>query len=448
MRDNRPLRCIPWLLLICLAATTAAGQDTKTSVRAFPGAEGFGAFTVGGRGGHVYIVTSLEDYDLDEEEIHGSLRQAVEAAGPRTVVFGVSGYIELKRPLEVVHPFLTIAGQPAPGDGVALRNYGLEVGAGQVIIRYLRVRPGDVSGIEQDAINIRAPDVIVDHCSVSWGTDEVLSVIGHATNVTVQWCLISESLNNSVHHKGAHGYGTLLTASGNVSIHHTVYALHNSRNPRPKDLLLDFRNNLIYGFGDQAGYNYEDQTRMNYVGNVIRPLDYSKNPRCAFNLGGLNSRFFVRDNLFLANDTISGDWEFICTPDTIPRSAVDEKVKLAAPIDVAEVATDAPLSALYRLMSESGAMLPTRDAVDRRVLDFISTGGGRIIDSQYEVGGWLPLAPGELHPDNDRDGMPDGWESSNGLDPADGSDHALDPDRDGYTNIEEFLNGTNPQSPD
>ena len=229
--------------------TDGSTVEAASPIPAFPGAEGFGAYTVGGRGGRVILVTTLEDYGGNEPPIEGSLRAAVEAEGARNILFRVSGYIDLKQSLEIKNPYITIAGQSAPGDGVTIRRYGVEVQSPQTIIRHLRVRPGDVAGVPQDALNISAPDVIVDHCSVGWGTDETLSVIGNATNVTVQWCLISESLNESVHPKGAHGYGSLLTATGDVSIHHSAYVLHNSRNPRPKSLRLDFRNNLIYGYG-------------------------------------------------------------------------------------------------------------------------------------------------------------------------------------------------------
>ncbi|HMB89847.1 MAG TPA: chitobiase/beta-hexosaminidase C-terminal domain-containing protein, partial [Rhodothermales bacterium] len=297
---------------------------------------------------------------------------------------------------------------------------------------------------EQDAINVRSQNVIIDHCSVSWGTDETLSVIGAATNVTIQWCLITESLNNSVHHKGPHGYGTLLTTTGDVTIHHSAYAFHHSRNPRPKDVMLDFRNNLVYGYGDEAGYNYADFTRMNYVGNYIVPLDYSRDPACAFNLGGSNARFFVDDN-FLRG--VEEDWDLICTPEDLPHEAAQAQVRMPTPFAVPSVSTDAPERAYQQVLSKAGAARPTRDVVDERVIALIEAGEGRIIDSQTEVGGWPPLKPAAPPRDDDRDGMSDAWETQYGLDPTDGSDQAGDLDDDGYTNLEEFLNDTDPVVP-
>lgn len=439
------------LVMLCACCACTAGAQVTTPpapVPAFPEAEGFGAFTRGGRGGDVYLVTTTADYGENAAPIPGSLRAAVEAEGPRTVVFRVSGYIDLVRPLVVQHPYLTIAGQTAPGEGVALRRHGLSVEAPQVILRYLRVRPGDVAGVPEDAIDIKASDVIVDHCSVSWATDETLSVSGDATNVTVQWCLIAESLNESIHPKGAHGYGSLLSSSGDVTVHHTIYAFHQSRNPRPKDVLLDFRNNLVYGYGDRAGYNTDDFTRMNYVGNVIRPLAYSNNDRYAFIAGSTNGRFYLADNLLVHDgDTLRDDAQMIRPPAGMPPAEALAALRVATPFAAPAVRTDAAVHLTVRLLDTAGAALPGRDEADRRVLALIEAGEGRILDTQESVGGWPPLAGGTAPPDADRDGLPDAWETRHGLDPAAAHDQAADADADGYTNLEEFLNGTDPNTP-
>lgn len=441
------LRRIGWAAVL-LTGLALAGAVGAQSVPAFPGAEGYGMWTAGGRGGDVYRVTTLADYAEGEPPVPGSLRAAVEAEGPRTVVFRVAGTLELVRPLEIWNGNLTVAGQSAPGDGVTLAGYGIESWAPEVILRHLRVRPGDVAHEEQDAINIRNGPAIIDHCSVGWATDETLSVIQRASAVTVQRCLIAESLNRSVHHKGAHGYGTLITASGDVSIHHSVYAFHESRNPRPKDVRLDFRHNLVYGWGDQPGYTYDDFLQMNHVGNVVEPLAYSTAPDCVFNVGGTNARVFAADNLRLADDgrQRSAD-EWLCASRGVAQREIGRTVRVDRPWPAPAVTLTAAVDLKADLLADVGATRPARDAVDQRVLGRIARGEGRIIDSQTEVGGWPALASAEPPADADADGMPDAWERAHGLDPADGDDHRADPDGDGYTNLEEWLNETDPREP-
>lgn len=440
--QHRLLLCGVLVALAVLVASGAAAQ-----IPAFPGAEGYGMWTVGGRGGEVYRVTTLEDYAEGEPSVPGSLREAVEAEGPRTVVFRVAGTIRLTRRLEVWNPYLTIAAQSAPGDGVALAGFGVEVYAPEVILRYLRVRPGDLAREEQDAINLRAGPAIVDHCSVSWATDETLSLTQRATGVTVQHCLIAESLNRSVHHKGAHGYGSLITASGEISIHHSVYAFHESRNPRPKDVRLDFRHNLVAGWGDQPGYTYEDFLEMNHVGNVFEPRGYSNTPACAFNVGGANARIYAAGNVRLAEGVRQqGGDEGLCASRGYGREVLDV-VRVFQPFPAPAV-TPTPAGELKAaLLASVGATRPVRDAVDARVVDLLDRGEGRLIDSQADVGGWPELAPAPPPPDLDADGMPDAWESAHGLDPTDSLDHRADADGDGYTNLEEWLNETDPREP-
>lgn len=195
---------------------------------ALPGAEGFGAETPGGRAGAVLIVNTLADTGP------GSLRAAIETRGPRTIVFAVSGIIDLASPLTVRQPFLTLAGQSAPGDGICLRGYPFIIATHDVIVRYLRVRLGDRHKIQSDAFSIATPSrrVIVDHVSASWSVDETLSPSGDIQDITVQWSIIAESLLHSAHAKGKHGYGSLVPATGGVTLHHNLWAHHNGRNPR------------------------------------------------------------------------------------------------------------------------------------------------------------------------------------------------------------------------
>jgi pectate lyase len=216
------------VLVVPLVASSS--QDETAWLPAFPGAEGFGAKATGGRGGAVYEVTNLNDSGP------GSLRDAV-SKGNRTVVFRVSGTIALKKRLVVTQPNLTIAGQTAPGDGICLRNFPFAVASRNVIVRYLRSRLGDLSRQEDDAMGVLhgASNVIFDHCSASWSIDEALSLSGNETDVTIQWCLIAEPLNNSLHSKGPHGYGSLARSNGRVTLHHNLWAHCDARNPRLDD---------------------------------------------------------------------------------------------------------------------------------------------------------------------------------------------------------------------
>ena len=442
------MRRLTHLLLVCasvfqLAAGAPAVADDP--IRAFPTAEGFGMYTAGGRGGRVLQVTSLADYDPKRAEpIPGTLRAACDARGPRTVVFRVSGTIELETGLIVTEPFLTLAGQTAPGSGICLKGYGTSIRTSEVIVRCLRFRPGDEAGKEVDALCVSSykmpgdwpvRNVIVDHCSTSWATDEVLSVSGAGiTGVTVQWCIISESLNRSVHEKGAHGYASLIKCNGDVTFHHNLYAHHSSRSPRPGtygegSILLDFRNNLIY---NAYGYSAADPVRMNYVGNYIKHFKLDK----AFSIGGPETKMYVSGNVMeTAEGAEPGGWELI-------SKAADEN-KRATPFDIAAVETHTAEDAYNRILRSSGASVPARDAVDTRVIGDVTAGTGRIIDSQTDVGGWPKLPSIAPPPDADSDGMPDAWETGHGLAPQ-SPDNNADLDGDGYTNLEEFLNFTDP----
>ena len=413
------------------------------SLPSFPGAEGFGAGSRGGRGGRVLLVTSLEDYDPNQDEpIPGTLRWACSSEGPRIVVFRVSGNIPLKRSLTIDKPHITLAGQSAPGDGICVKNYGTSVRASHVIIRYMRFRPGDVmgpkhpEGFAPDSLSLGSSeggvrDVIFDHCSTSWAIDEVLSVSGaDITDVTVQWCIISESLTKSLHKKGAHGYGSLLRCNGNLSFHHNIYAHHSSRSPRPGtygegSILLDFRNNLIY---NSQGYTAKDPAQINYVGNYI------KRPRGKpFSIGGETTHMFVKGNVQEGADQGNEDnWLLIANVEAINKEE--------EPFPVAPVTTGDASEVYEDLLERCGATLPERDAVDRRVIQGIRAGEGDLIDSQEEVGGWPEFVSLPPPADSDSDGMPDAWEKEHDLDPADPSDAAADRDGDGYTNIEEWLN--------
>ncbi|MHC4728645.1 MAG: pectate lyase family protein, partial [Planctomycetota bacterium] len=263
------------LVALLAVITTFFISQTVLAMPAFPGAEGFGAMSVGGRGGKVLFVTNLNDSGP------GSLRAAVESDGPRIVIFRVSGNITLKSRLSVNKPYITIAGQTAPGDGICLKDHAFSISADHVIVRHIRCRIADNAGSESDALSISSgQNIIVDHCSASWSVDETLSASARDKlgNVTVQWCIISESLNDSSHHKGAHGYGSLIRGGhGNgYTFHHNLYAHHHARLPRPGNyndcsidpdgFILDFRNNVIYNWGGSAaGYNADGSNKANSI---------------------------------------------------------------------------------------------------------------------------------------------------------------------------------------
>jgi len=269
-------------LLIIAAAIMAITLAAHARQPAFPGAEGAGSGAIGGRGGNVYEVTNLNDSGP------GSLRHTVNAKGPRTVVFRISGNIELQSPLQITNPYITIAGQTAPGGGICLKNYPLKIKADHVIVRYIRCRPGDNMAKEVDSLSASAGhNIIIDHCSASWAVDETLSIStsGQLGNVTVQWCLITESLNCSIHAKGCHGYGSLIRGgwANAYSFHHNLYAHHRGRSPRPgnynshtidpKGLTFDFRNNVVYNWrGTYPGYNADTNsiTKMNFINNYYK----------------------------------------------------------------------------------------------------------------------------------------------------------------------------------
>ena len=239
----------------------ACAQETD-KLPSFPGAEGFGRYTTGGRGGTVYHVTTLEDGDFK-----GTLRHAVNQRGPRTIVFDVAGNIFLNAPLRIKQDDITIAGQTAPGQGICIARHPVTIGANNVIIRYLRFRVSNEVEGEPDGLGgMDRKNIIVDHCSISWSVDECCSVYGNE-NSTVQWCIISESLRTAGHSKGAHGFGG--NWGGNhASYHHNLMAHHMSRvprlGPRPSTQeheYMDLRNNVFYNWAGNGCYGGESEHR-------------------------------------------------------------------------------------------------------------------------------------------------------------------------------------------
>ncbi|ACQ81604.1 hypothetical protein Bcav_3362 [Beutenbergia cavernae DSM 12333] len=417
-----------------------AQADDAVRVPAFPGAEGCGRWVTGGRGGSVYVVTTLADSGP------GSLRDAVSASN-RTVVFAVSGTIELASRLDIKGSNVTVAGQTAPGDGICIAGYPTRVAGSNVVVRYLRCRMGDVTGVEEDAMWARrTQDVVIDHCSLTWSTDEALSVYENV-NVTVQWCLVAESLTMSVNHKGRHGYGGIW-GGDNVTYHHNLIAHHTNRNPRfaPRadsgvdaPLLVDHRNNVIYNWGFNSSYGGESSDGINMIGNYYRPgpntlteVEGRIVEPVITNLGGPGD-WFVDGNVVEGFPDVTAD-NWLGVHGDVPY------IRLDAPATLSDgVETDDAAVALDRVLDGVGAILPRRDAVDARIVADVRAGRGRHINSQSEVGGWPELHSAPALLDTDGDGIPDEWEIAHGLDPFDPSDGSAVGD-DGYTNLERYLN--------
>ncbi|MCX5633026.1 MAG: hypothetical protein NTW93_05065 [Phycisphaerae bacterium] len=445
------------------------GFNKANAVPAFPGAEGYGAYSLGGRGGDVYHVTNLNDNGA------GSLRYGITSAGgtvstPRTIVFDVSGTIALTSTLSINKSYITIAGQTAPGDGICLRDHRLGISASHIIMRYIRVRLGDESLTEDDGIWIQSgSNIIMDHITSSWSVDEVFScstALPDLTNVTVQWSIISEALNNSIHGKGAHGYGALIRGchDAKYSYHHNLWAHNSSRNPRPGNydstvsdgnpywedpcgLLFDFRNNVIYNWGgSRPGYDadLDSVCRYNYVGNYAKPgpngtAGYLYSAACTYFKGYYAGNYF--------NGTYSADdWQWV-TWDTSKggwTEAQKAAYKQSQPFPTGPIMTDTALVAYQRVLNHAGASLPLRDSVDTRIVNEVVNGTGQIIDTQGQVGGWPTLNSTPAPTDTDQDGMPDNWETANGLNlnnAADRNNYTLSTD---YTNLEVYLNSLIP----
>lgn len=434
------------LASVLLAANTSA-QTPAQPLRAFPGAEGFGAFTQGGRGGRVLKVTNLADAGP------GSLRAAIEAKGARIIIFETGGTIELQSPLVIRNPFITVAGQTAPGDGITLKGHALLVSTSEVIVRFIRVRPGDISKTETDSISLTAGrNIIIDHCSASWSTDETLSVSQQMTQgerkldlVTVQWSIVSESLDQSVHSKGAHGYGSLVrgSAGSRYSFHHNLWAHHRARLPRPGNFadakpdpqgpVFDFTNNVFYNWGgDGSGYNVDETaiSRYSFRANSYRQGANSKSA-IAFVESAPGAQAHFSSNIM--------NGASMETQAIVRLKRPLDGYFSATPFDHGDLAAEPALQAEEKVLAKAGASL-VRDTVDVRVIASVRARTGQIINSQAEVGGWPELATGSARPDQDGDGLPDAWEIQHKLNPNDASDAGLDPDQDGISHLEVWLN--------
>ena len=425
---------------------------------AFPGAEGYGRFAIGGRGGRVIKVTNLNDSGP------GSLRAAIEAEGPRTVVFDISGRIVLEDKLVIRNPFITIAGQTAPGKGICISNYNLGMlGTHDVIIRHIRVRPGDTAGKTLDGMGMASSDhAIIDHCSISWTQDEAFSSRG-AKNITLQRTLISEALNIAGHKKYEAGkqHGFAASISGDIgSFHHNLLAHCAGRNWSLAGGLdkanrhagrLDIRNNVVYNWG----YRTTDggAREVNFVNNYYKPgpattvFHVLKPERKLVGAFGPQD-YYVSGNVMEGHYGPEEPFVGVAEESEEPK----ESFLVEEPFFPAHVTTETAAQAYKSVLADVGANVPMLDEHDQRVIEETRKGtatyaGGisgmpGLPDSQEDVGGWedYPVVRRPDGWDTDDDGMPDGWESQSGLDPENPADGLRDNDGDGYTNLEEFLN--------
>ena len=448
------------------------GAVAVEQVYAFQGAEGFARQVTGGRGGKVIKVTNLNDAGT------GSLREALNQAGARIIVFEVSGNIVLKSNLDIKNGDLTIAGQSAPGDGICLQDYPVTVKADNVVIRFMRFRMGDRQEAEGDAIGgFERKNILIDHCSMSWSTDECASFYNN-DNFTMQWCIIAESLRLSAHFKGAHGYGAIWGGK-KATFHHNLVAHHDSRNPRLGERdgsayaltdLVDIRNNVFYNWASNSGYGGEAM-HVNMVNNYYKPgpatrsgvrgrimsIDkYLKNE--ASPIYDKWGEFYVQGNIIEGNDLANSDnWTNAVANqfnakygvlDAATLSAI--RLSVALPIED-NVKTESAEQAYQAVLEKVGASL-VRDDADVRIINTVKNGNftangssgdersrNGIIDSQDDVGGWPQLKQGAVPKDSDGDGMPDAWEITNKLDPS--KPNANDRDLNaGYDNVEVYLN--------
>jgi hypothetical protein len=423
------------ILLFC--STTSLAQNQL----AFPTAEGYGKYAVGGRGGKVYEVTTLNSSGPS------SLGEAIGASGPRTIVFRVSGTIEGK--FNIKNDRITIAGQTAPGDGICIRG-SLGVSANDVIIRYIRVRANP--NIETDAIGGRyKKNIILDHVSASWSSDEVLSIY-HCENVTIQYCMITEACAKG---DSGHRFGGIW-GSNYGTYHHNLIAHNDSRNPRWASGcgFNDYRNNVLYNWGYQSSYGAEAHQRgdrrnppiesstINVVANYYKPgpaTDSGVRDRIAepsARDSDDKGSWYVADNVVVGYPAVTAN-NWLGVDGTKYK-------RLSAPWDAVSINQESPQEAYNAVLAHAGCSKPNRDNIDRRIIEEVRNGtaaygNNGIITTPSDVGGWPNLQGGPAPVDSDHDGMPDAWETKKGLNPndvADGNKVAAD----GYTMLEKYLN--------
>jgi pectate lyase len=431
------------ILVFCSATSFAQNQ------LAFPTAEGYGKYTVGGRGGKVLEVTNLNASGK------GSLRAALDAKGPRTVVFRVSGTIDAD--LKISNDFITIAGQSAPGDGIAIKGT-LGINANNVIIRYIRVRAEG----RGDAVSGRYnKNLIFDHVSASWSSDEVFTIY-HGEYVTIQWCMITEACS------GGHKFGGIW-GNNHSTYHHNLFAHNTDRNPRIASGggYNDIRNNVIYNWKNESTYGAEmhqkgdrrkpplEFSHVNLVANYYKPgpgtpaknltricSPWSRNGAADY------GKWYLADNYLVGSPEVTADnWKGVF-PQYTGHIALDfdaiPGLKLEKPSVFMPINQQSAKEAYQAVLKYAGCSLPNRDALDARIIEEVRTGTATKGDSGFVKnpmisGGWPELKSLPAPADSDHDGMPDAWEKDKGLNPNDAAD-GNKVASDGYTMLEKYLN--------
>jgi pectate lyase len=459
---------LPVIFLMTKCSSQNKLGSTPTGIAiAFPGAEGFGKYTTGGREGKVWIVSNLDDSGA------GSFRELAEAKGKRIIVFAVSGTIHLQTKITIKGD-VTIAGQTAPGDGICLADQPVSLGGDNIILRYMRFRMGDKyqrgemvdgNGADDALSASRRKHVIIDHCSMSWSTDEVCSVYG-GDSTTLQWNIIAEPLNYSYHFETGdkdwerHGYGGIWGGS-HLTAHHNLFAHCLSRNPRfngtrlgATQELADFRNNLIYNwehnnvYGGEAGnynlvnnyYKYGPGTSKEVKYRIVNPYKTGNLPFGKWYVSGN----YVDGASDVSKDNRIGVHMPKGTTESEKAAAVITQPHTAEPIPV-QSATDA-----YNEILKFAGASHQRDTMDQRIINDVKNRTGAYVDVQgnfphgtaYELtlNAWPALRSLPAPADTDKDGMPDTWEKKNGLNSQDAGDAAKFTLSRTYTNIEVYIN--------
>lgn len=468
----------------------------QAEIPAFPGAEGGGMYTFGGRGGKVYTVTSLEDRGP------GTLREACEQGGARIIVFNVAGIIRLKSPLIIRAPYITIAGQTAPGDGICIAGESTWIDTHDVIIRHVRFRRGETFvGRRDDAIGGNpVGNIMIDHVSATWGLDENMSIYRHmynpgpgypdikvgTVNITIQNSLFGEALDTY-----NHAFGSTLGGE-NCSFMRNMWANNAGRNPSIGwNGIFNFVNNVVFNWYNRSTDGGDYTANYNIINNfykpgpvtdLTQPISYrilkpesgrSKLPYMVF------GRAYVNGNVVNGNEKVTKDnWDGgiqlenkkgeLMTYDEAKEYFSKMKVDKAFPMPWFNKFMTAEESYEF-VLKNVGATLPIRDKVDERIVRTVKTGVPEyakglekkefyqfehrrlpmdsykkgIITDISQVGGY-PEYKGKPYVDTDKDGMPDAWEKKYGLNPNDPSDAQGDLNGDGYSNIEDYINGVNP----